>query len=285
MARENNVVLLCLPPHCSHRLQPLDVTFMAPLSTYYQQEVRQWLATHPVRAVTIQQVAKLYGAAFLKAAEMRTAVNGFKQTGIYPFNLNIFLDHLFAPSTTADRPVPVEANAVQEGDPRPQVLQVDPATATEEKPAQRTCETVVEINKPIQTNIDEPFPNEPCCSKSLEPQIFTDGKPAASIAFAISPTHLMPPPFAERKKTEGTDKRKGKCAILTSSPYKTELESQLEEKKKETERKITSQKRKLTLQKRKLVMDDSNKPNKKTTSKPNNQKHKRTKAQRKKKVS
>ncbi|KAG5896632.1 hypothetical protein JTB14_009539 [Gonioctena quinquepunctata] len=112
MARENNVVLLCLPPHCSHRLQPLDVTFMAPLSTYYQQEVRQWLATHPGRAVTIQQVAKLYGAAFLKAAGMRVAVN--------PLNRNIFPDHLFAPSTTTDRPVPVEANAVQEGDPRPQ---------------------------------------------------------------------------------------------------------------------------------------------------------------------
>ncbi|KAG5893965.1 hypothetical protein JTB14_027713 [Gonioctena quinquepunctata] len=47
---------------------PLDVTFMAPLSTYYQQEVRQWLATHPGRAVSIQQVAKLYGAAFPKAA-------------------------------------------------------------------------------------------------------------------------------------------------------------------------------------------------------------------------
>lgn len=31
-ARENGVSLLCLPPHCSHRLQPLDVSFMKPLS-------------------------------------------------------------------------------------------------------------------------------------------------------------------------------------------------------------------------------------------------------------
>ncbi|KAG5869484.1 hypothetical protein JTB14_028580 [Gonioctena quinquepunctata] len=128
-----------------------------------------------------------------------------------------------------------EANAVRKGDPRPQagadvVLQVDPAT--EEKPAQRTCETVVEINKPIQTNIDEPFPNKPCCSESLEPQIFTDEKPAASIAFAMSPTHLMPPHFAGRKRTERTDERNRICAILTSSPYKTELESQGKRKKK-----------------------------------------------------
>lgn len=104
LARANNVILLCLPPHCSHRMQPLDVTFMAPLSTYYQQEVRQWITMHPGRAVTIHQVAKLYGTAFLRAASMNTAVNGFKQTGIYPFNRNIFPEHLFAPSETTDRP-------------------------------------------------------------------------------------------------------------------------------------------------------------------------------------
>ncbi|KAG5882527.1 hypothetical protein JTB14_006799 [Gonioctena quinquepunctata] len=196
MVRENNLVLLC-SPHCSRRLQPLDVTFMAPLSTYHQQEVRQWLATHPGSR-------NADGSKWIQANRNLS------------FEPNIFPDHLFAPSTTTDRPVPVEANAVQEGDPRPQaeanvVLQVNPAT--EEKPAQRTCETVVEIKKPIQTNIDEPFPKEPCCSKSLEPQFFTDEKPAASIAFAILPTHLMPRPFAERKEAQRTDKRKGKCAI------------------------------------------------------------------------
>ena len=39
MARENGVYLLSLPPHCSHKLQPLDVAFMKPLSTYYTQAV------------------------------------------------------------------------------------------------------------------------------------------------------------------------------------------------------------------------------------------------------
>ena len=40
MARERSVVVLCLPPHCSHRLQPLDVAFMKPLMIYYAQEVQ-----------------------------------------------------------------------------------------------------------------------------------------------------------------------------------------------------------------------------------------------------
>jgi hypothetical protein len=37
---------------------------------------------------------------------MQTATNGFRQTGIYPLNRNIFLEHIFAPSLTTDRPTP-----------------------------------------------------------------------------------------------------------------------------------------------------------------------------------
>ncbi|KAJ4437236.1 hypothetical protein ANN_17371 [Periplaneta americana] len=40
LAHNNGVILLCFPPHCSHRLQPLDVAFMRPLSLYYEDEVR-----------------------------------------------------------------------------------------------------------------------------------------------------------------------------------------------------------------------------------------------------
>ncbi|XP_072398038.1 uncharacterized protein [Diabrotica undecimpunctata] len=37
LAGENNFILLCFPPHTRHRLQPLDVSFLAPLSTFYAQ--------------------------------------------------------------------------------------------------------------------------------------------------------------------------------------------------------------------------------------------------------
>ncbi|GBN90041.1 hypothetical protein AVEN_136776-1, partial [Araneus ventricosus] len=68
LAWANNVVLLCFPPHTTHRLQPLDVSFMAPLSTFYEQETRKWLINHPGRCVTIYQVGKLFKAAFSRAA-------------------------------------------------------------------------------------------------------------------------------------------------------------------------------------------------------------------------
>jgi hypothetical protein len=46
-------VAIYLPPHCTHRLQPLDVSFFGPLNTFYNREVTKWLKNHPGRTVTI----------------------------------------------------------------------------------------------------------------------------------------------------------------------------------------------------------------------------------------
>ena len=105
LARDNGVVILCLPPHCSHRLQPLDVSFMKPLSTFYTQEVEKWLRHNPGKVVTIYQVAELFGQAYIRAATSLTAVNGFRKTGIFPVNRDVFQDHDFAPAETTDVPM------------------------------------------------------------------------------------------------------------------------------------------------------------------------------------
>ena len=102
MARENGVYLLSLPPHCSHKLQPLDVAFMKPLSTYYTQAVETWLRQHPGRRVTVFQLASLFGKAYLKSATAQNAATGLRKTGIYPLDRHIFQDQEFAPAELAN---------------------------------------------------------------------------------------------------------------------------------------------------------------------------------------
>ena len=104
-ARGSNIQILCLPPHCTHRMQPLDVTLMKPLSLYYDEAVRIWLRGHPGRVVTIYQISALFGTAYLRTATARTAVNGFSTTGIAPYNPGVFSDADFAGSEPTDLPL------------------------------------------------------------------------------------------------------------------------------------------------------------------------------------
>jgi hypothetical protein len=55
-ARENNVVLLSLPSHCTHQLQPLDMAVFKSINTFYDQEVSTWLTQHPGRIVTEKEI-------------------------------------------------------------------------------------------------------------------------------------------------------------------------------------------------------------------------------------
>ncbi|KAK2577098.1 hypothetical protein KPH14_006265 [Odynerus spinipes] len=104
LARENGIIMLCLPPYCTHRMQPLDVSFMGPLSTFYSQEVKLWLRNHPGRTATQFQMASLFGSAYeIRAATMQNATFAFKKTGIYPYNPNVSTDVDFAPSKTTKR--------------------------------------------------------------------------------------------------------------------------------------------------------------------------------------
>jgi hypothetical protein len=89
---ENHVHILCVPPHTSHRLHPLDVSFMLRLSTYYALESETWLRQNPGRVVTVRQVGCLFGKAYRKAVTPLNAVNGFRNIGICPSDPHIFTE-------------------------------------------------------------------------------------------------------------------------------------------------------------------------------------------------
>lgn len=98
-ARDNGVIIVCLPPHSTHKLQPLDVGFMGPLKTYYAQAVEAWLKSHPGRTLTHYQVASVLSTAYARAATIENAVNAFRKTGIFPFQPTIFTDDAFGSDT------------------------------------------------------------------------------------------------------------------------------------------------------------------------------------------
>ncbi|XP_036001785.1 jerky protein homolog-like [Fundulus heteroclitus] len=98
MSKSNGIVLLTLPPHTSHRMQPLDVTVYGPFKTQYSRALDGWMRSNPGKTVSIYQTAGLVNEAFMSAVTPRNITSGFRSTGISPYNQDIFPDEAFAPS-------------------------------------------------------------------------------------------------------------------------------------------------------------------------------------------
>lgn len=137
-AKENGVILLTLPPHCSHKMQPLDLTVFGPLKAYYNSEVDAWMLRNPGIPMTIYQIADCVGNALPKALIPSNIISGFKKSGIFPFNRNVFTDSDFMSSSVTDRPLencdPSTSNMHSEiVQPAPANENDKPSTSTQEK--------------------------------------------------------------------------------------------------------------------------------------------------------
>jgi hypothetical protein len=47
VAKENDISLLALPPHTSHRVRPLDCTNFGPYGTYDNASLNDWILSNP----------------------------------------------------------------------------------------------------------------------------------------------------------------------------------------------------------------------------------------------
>ena len=96
-ACENGIVLLTIWPHTTHKMQPLDMSVYGPFKNFYDKALDSWMRSHPGERFTIYHVAAAVNEAFLSAMTPRNIISGFKATGIWPYNPNIFTDNDFLP--------------------------------------------------------------------------------------------------------------------------------------------------------------------------------------------
>ena len=98
LARDHGIVMLSLPSHTTHRLQPLDRSFFKALNSKYNIACNKWMRSHPGRCITQFQVSQLFGEANAKDVGMEIAIYGFRDTGIWPVDNSVFQEEDFAPS-------------------------------------------------------------------------------------------------------------------------------------------------------------------------------------------
>ena len=198
MARSNFVTVLTLPPHTSHRMQPLDVSFFSALKSGYNRQMDNWMVKNPGKRVTDYDLCTIFTPAYNRVASAEKAVNGFAASGIFPFNPDVFNDDDYAPSSVTEQIDPAMRSEGQQGlDPRP--------VFTQQKKSSVQVSTQAKKRQPVSS-------------------------PAAS-SRRISVNEVSPYP---RVTQSNPRKRKAESSnVLTSTPNKRRLEES-EKKKKET---------------------------------------------------
>lgn len=83
--RENLIHVVSIPPHTSHELQPLDLTFFGPLKSTFNKEYDVFLKNNVDDKMTPCDITGIFNKAYTKVATIEKAVAGFHKAGIYPF--------------------------------------------------------------------------------------------------------------------------------------------------------------------------------------------------------
>ena len=102
--KEHGIILLTFPPHCSHALQPCDVTLFGPFKRACGKSQNDWLHLHPGEIISIKHIAELSTGPFQEAVTPKNIIAGFKATWIFPFNRLAIDPSRFLPSFVTDRP-------------------------------------------------------------------------------------------------------------------------------------------------------------------------------------
>lgn len=84
--RSNGIHMLSFPPHCTHRMQPLDVSIFSPFKKSANQSCRDWVRNHVGRTMQIYDLPAIFDKALQISATEVNIKSGFRATGIWPLN-------------------------------------------------------------------------------------------------------------------------------------------------------------------------------------------------------
>jgi hypothetical protein len=93
LCKENNIYTLCMPPHSSHLLQPLDVGCFSPLKRAYSREVES-LIRHHINHITKLEFLPAFKTAYDRSFTSANICSAFQGAGLVPLQPDAVLSKL-----------------------------------------------------------------------------------------------------------------------------------------------------------------------------------------------
>ncbi len=102
---DNDIILLCLPSHTTHILQPLDVGFFQPLSTAYRTHLDEFTTLEKGYSIDKTDFLRLIQMARKNAATETNIKHSWQKSGLFPVDSEGFLTKSFSidPQVVLDR--------------------------------------------------------------------------------------------------------------------------------------------------------------------------------------
>jgi hypothetical protein len=118
---ENDIELMCLPPHSSHRIQPLDTHFNKPLKMIWAEELGKFLANNHKVTLTRYEFGQVFSSIWTTMAAKETLIRrSFAYCGLYPpRNPTTANDFVFASTYEEHRPAEQFVSAIRHVIPSP----------------------------------------------------------------------------------------------------------------------------------------------------------------------
>jgi len=225
LAKENGVILLTIPPKTSHKLQPLDVSCYKPFKTSYNRAMDNWMRSNPGKTVTIYDIPELIAHAHLNGLTAQNIVSGFRSTGIFPLNQDVFSETEYAPScvTNRDLPVPLSAEIAPDINPNESVDSIDEAANSS-----TSCENV---DQPADANLELSNSTHSCSNFAA-----SSSQGAEPRRIHASPADIVPLPKAGPRKTSRKGKKRSETRILTNTPVRNSIAVATAARKKKKEK-------------------------------------------------
>ena len=95
---KRRILILVLPPHSTHRLQPLDVSLFSPLARYYTNRLNTFISTaYGHTNICKRTFWGIFLPAWKQAFSASNIASGWSKTGIFPYNPQAVLSQITKP--------------------------------------------------------------------------------------------------------------------------------------------------------------------------------------------